>query len=139
MFVDQFDSPKAFQLVVEALLDRGDQVASMALMLQWVSQVERTPLEDGDASFHPLALRWLRAVEDTSMRPASTNGRSWPSSSRFWKPAPRPTGKCPTFELATAARRPMPRGTASEPTRKTAWSDDDGRCRRAVSAPPTKT
>ena len=54
MFVDQFDSPKAFQLVVEALLERGDRVASMALMLQWVSQVEYTPLEDGDASFHPL-------------------------------------------------------------------------------------
>ena len=64
LFVDQFDSPKAFQLVVEALLERGDRVASMALMLQWVSQVEYTPLEDGDASFHPLALRWLRTVED---------------------------------------------------------------------------
>ena len=68
MFVDQFDSPKAFQLVVEALLERGDQVASMALMLQWVSQVDRTPLEDGDASFHPLALRWLRAVEEQRAR-----------------------------------------------------------------------
>lgn len=67
MFVDQFDSPKAFQLVVEALLDHGDEVASMALMMQWLSQVERTPLEDGDASFHPLALRWLRTVEKTEV------------------------------------------------------------------------
>src|SRR4029078_8201541 len=64
LFVDQFDSPKAFQLVVEALLERGDRVASMALMLQWVRQVEYTPLEDGDASFNSLALRWLRSVED---------------------------------------------------------------------------
>ncbi len=64
LFVDQFDSPKAFQLVVEALLERGDRVASMALMLQWISQVDYTPLEDGDASFHPLALRWLRSVEE---------------------------------------------------------------------------
>jgi hypothetical protein len=62
-FIDVFDSPKAFQLVVEALLDQGDLIASMALMMQWVSQIEQTPLEDGDASFHPLALRWLRMVE----------------------------------------------------------------------------
>jgi hypothetical protein len=75
MFVDQFDSPKAFQLVVEALLDRGDQVASMALMMQWLSQVERTPLEDGDASFHPLALRWLRSVERTQH---ATGVDQWP-------------------------------------------------------------
>ncbi len=80
LFVDQFDSPKAFQLVVEALLDRGDRVASMALMLQWVSQVEYTPLEDGDASFHPLALRWLRTVEDYE----HTSGiDQWPLVSKF--------------------------------------------------------
>jgi hypothetical protein len=81
MFVDQFDSPKAFQLVVEALLDRGDQVASMALMMQWLSQVDRTPLEDGDASFHPLALRWLRAVEDNQR---TTGVDQWPLVARFF-------------------------------------------------------
>lgn len=81
MFVDQFDSPKAFQLVVEALLDRGDRVASMALMMQWISQVERTPLEDGDASFHPLALRWLRAVDEHQR----TSGEDqWPQVARFF-------------------------------------------------------
>ncbi len=82
LFVDQFDSPKAFQLVVEALLERGDQVASMALMLQWVSQVEYTPLEDGDASFHPLALRWLRAVEE---REHATGIDQWPLVSKFFE------------------------------------------------------
>jgi hypothetical protein len=82
MFVDQFDSPKAFQLVVEALLDRGDQVASMALMMQWLSQVERTPLEDGDASFHPLALRWLRAVENVEHK---TGVDQWPLVSKLFK------------------------------------------------------
>lgn len=81
MFVDQFDSPKAFQLVVEALLDRGDQVASMALMLQWISQVERTPLDDGDASFHPLALRWLRAVEAEQLQ---TGEDRWPLVAKFF-------------------------------------------------------
>jgi hypothetical protein len=82
MFVDQFDSPKAFQLVVEALLERGDRVASMALMLQWVSQVEYTPLEDGDASFHPLALRWLRTVEEYE----NTSGTNqWPLVAKFFQ------------------------------------------------------
>ncbi len=81
MFVDQFDSPKAFQLVVEALLDRGDRVASMALMMQWISQVDRTPLEDGDASFHPLALRWLRAMDEYG-RTAGED--QWPQVARFF-------------------------------------------------------
>jgi len=80
MFVDQFDSPKAFQLVVEALLERGDRVAAMALMLQWVSQVEYTPLEDGDASFHPLALRWLRSVEEHEH---ATGIDQWPLVAKF--------------------------------------------------------
>lgn len=80
MFVDQFDSPKAFQLVVEALLERGDRVASMALMLQWVSQVEHTPLADGDASFHPLALRWLRTVEEFEN---ASGTDQWPLVAKF--------------------------------------------------------
>lgn len=80
MFVDQFDTPKAFQLVIEALLERGDQVASMALMLQWVSQVDRTPLEDGDASFHALALRWLRAVDAEEQE---TGVDQWPLAAKF--------------------------------------------------------
>jgi hypothetical protein len=81
MFVDQFDSPKAFQLVVEALLERDDQVASMALMLQWISQVERTPLEDGDASFHSLAIRWLRAVEEHEI---ASGVDQWPLVAKFF-------------------------------------------------------
>ena len=81
MFVDQFDSSKAFQLVVEALLERGDQVASMALMLQWVSQVDRTSLEEGDASFHSLALRWIRAVEEKQL---TTGVDQWPLVAKFF-------------------------------------------------------
>ncbi len=63
MFVDQFDSPKAFQLVIEALLEKQDYAASMALLMRWLCQAEMTPLEDGEASFHTLAERWLLTVE----------------------------------------------------------------------------
>lgn len=81
MFVDQFDSPKAFQLVIEALLDKGDLVSSMALMMQWISQSELTPLEDGDASFHPLAIRWLRLVE---ARQLEKGENQWPLVTKFF-------------------------------------------------------
>ena len=56
MFVDQFDSSKAFQLVIEALLEHGDTVAARALMMQWVSQKDRTPLEETDSSFPPFGI-----------------------------------------------------------------------------------
>ncbi len=81
MFVDQFDSSKAFQLVIEALLDQGDQVASMALMMQWVSQKERTPLEEGDNSFRRLAFRWLATVEQQQ---AETQENAWPLIVKFF-------------------------------------------------------
>jgi hypothetical protein len=103
MFVDQFDSPKAFQLVVEALLERGDRVASMALMLQWVSQVEYTPLEDGDASFHPLVMRWLRTVENYE---DATGENQWPLVAKFLQHLEASADiywQVPEFELASDA------------------------------------
>ncbi|NOY29379.1 MAG: hypothetical protein GXP28_04140 [Planctomycetes bacterium] len=63
MFVDQFDTSKSFQLVIEALLEHSDTVASRALMMQWVSQKDRTPLEENDCSFRRLAFQWLAVVE----------------------------------------------------------------------------
>ena len=78
MFVDQFDSSKAFQLVIEALLDHGDTVASMALMMQWVNQKDRTPLEEDDHSFRRLAFRWLATVEQEE---APDN---WPQVAKFF-------------------------------------------------------
>ncbi|MEM6798048.1 MAG: hypothetical protein AAF589_00910 [Planctomycetota bacterium] len=106
MFVDQFDSPKAFQLVIEALLDQDDLVASMALMMQWVSQAELTPLEDGDASFYPLAERWLRMVEARQRDPAGEAGGSasdqWPVVKKFFahlEASAEDAWHAPAFEL----------------------------------------
>ena len=81
MFVDQFDSSKAFQLVIEALLDHGDTVASRALMMQWVSQKERTPLEEGDSSFRRMAFHWLSMVESQERE---TEEDQWPQISKFF-------------------------------------------------------
>src|SRR5262249_19028074 len=37
---EMFDSAKAYALVTEALLDRGDYVATMALLVHWLSQAD---------------------------------------------------------------------------------------------------
>ena len=42
---EMFDSPKAYALVIDSLLDRKDYVASMALLMHWLSQAEAIGLE----------------------------------------------------------------------------------------------
>ena len=59
---EMFDSPKAYALVIDALLDRRDYVASMALLMHWLSQGETISLERADSSFHELAQRWFTEV-----------------------------------------------------------------------------
>ena len=60
--VERFKSTKAFVLLAEALLDQHDPVASMALMMYWLSNSETIPLTEGDYSFHSIALRWMEQL-----------------------------------------------------------------------------
>jgi hypothetical protein len=60
--LENLHSPKAFALVVDTLLRKQDFRASMSLLMTWLSQVEQVPLEEGDFSFHQLALRWMLGV-----------------------------------------------------------------------------
>ena len=60
--VERFKSPKAYVLLGEALLDQCDPVASMALMMHWLSQIDQIPLAEGDYSFHSIALRWMESL-----------------------------------------------------------------------------
>lgn len=62
--VAPFTSPKAYALVVEALLDKRDYVAAMGLLMQWLGRFGEIPLVEGDFSFHSLASRWLNEVQD---------------------------------------------------------------------------
>jgi hypothetical protein len=57
--LEGFRSPKAFALVVDALLHKQDFRAAMALLMNWLGQVEQVPLEDGEFSFYTLSLRWM--------------------------------------------------------------------------------
>jgi hypothetical protein len=69
-YLDKLRSPKAFALVVDALLRKTDFRAALALLTSWLGQAEQVPLEDGVYSFHTLALRWMLALT----RPATEDG-----------------------------------------------------------------
>ncbi|HEV3416685.1 MAG TPA: hypothetical protein VG056_07740 [Pirellulales bacterium] len=58
-YVDEFDSPQAYAWVVEALLEKRDLSAAMALLVHWIGQAERVRLDEGPHSFHGLAERWM--------------------------------------------------------------------------------
>ncbi len=62
--LDEFRSPKSFALVVEALLFKNDHRAALGLLASWLSQAEQVPLEDGNHSFHNLALRWMLTLQE---------------------------------------------------------------------------
>jgi hypothetical protein len=57
--LNKFRSPKAFALVLDALLRKGDYQASLALLINWVGQVEQVPLDGDEYSFHTEAVRWM--------------------------------------------------------------------------------
>ncbi|MCH8922133.1 MAG: hypothetical protein IIA67_03160 [Planctomycetes bacterium] len=80
-----FDSPKAFAQVVEALLEKRDFVASMALLMQWLSQADDISLEEGDYSFHQLAQRWMVEVLATGDDDTETiSVERWNQAQKFF-------------------------------------------------------
>jgi hypothetical protein len=92
---DRFRSPKAFALVVDTLLRKGDFRAASALLINWLGQAEQVPLEDGPYSFHTLALRWMLALT----RPVLPGGE---------KGSPDEAGQAPSapgWRLPPRARR----------------------------------
>lgn len=108
---EMFDSPKAYALVIDALLLRGDFVASMALLIHWLGQAERVGLEQGDSSFHQLAEQWLAQLNAAGRDPeckalapsdAARLQRKFfdyleANAENYWK--------VPQFELGTANNR----------------------------------
>lgn len=78
--VGAFQSPKAYALVIETLLNRGDTVAAMSLLISWLSQSEQTPLAEGEYSFYRLAQRWLQnAMAREKDRPSGGSATTAPS------------------------------------------------------------
>ena len=57
----RFDSPNAYALVVDALLERHDFVAARGLLMHWLGQAEQGPLDAGPTTFFDLSYRWMLA------------------------------------------------------------------------------
>ena len=71
-FVEGFDSPKAYALVIATLLGKYDFVSSMSLLIHWLSQHDRVGLGQGTESFYRLANHWIRAVTGAGFRHATS-------------------------------------------------------------------
>lgn len=81
--VEPFTTPKAFALVVEVLLDKGDLVAAMALLMQWLNQAEPVAIDEGEVAFHELTLGWMhRATRRDD--PAADPQDGWRMLTKFF-------------------------------------------------------
>jgi len=92
--VQHFRSPEAFAVLAETLIDRHDLVASMALLMLWLSRAEQIPLAEADHSFHVLALRWMTELwrptgpatphDPTVSSPVDLAEDPWPLAGKFF-------------------------------------------------------
>jgi len=60
--VEQFESAQAYALVVDALLYRKDLVASLALLMQWLSQSSEVGFESPKHSLFAMLIRWMKLI-----------------------------------------------------------------------------
>jgi len=64
--VEVFNSARSYACVAETLLHRGDHVAAMALLVQWLSVSDEVGVESGPFSIHALLLDWMKHVTTDS-------------------------------------------------------------------------
>lgn len=81
--LEGFHSPKAFALVIDALLEKKDHRASMALLMTWLNQAEHVSLEEGAYSFHTYALRWMLGVTTPPPGVDTVDPQTWPLVKKF--------------------------------------------------------
>lgn len=81
-----FDAPKAYALVINSLLNRGDLVASMPLLIHWISRGEQVGLDHPQTSFHVLASRWLVTLlqEALALGTESAWSDAWSRLTKFF-------------------------------------------------------
>ena len=79
-YVERFETARSFSEIVDALLARSDFVASMALLMQWLSRSDELPLQQGRNSLWSLSHRWMSelfdAKDDETVEP-------WPLAAKF--------------------------------------------------------
>ncbi|WP_166828364.1 hypothetical protein [Thalassoroseus pseudoceratinae] len=74
--VDDFQSSKAYAVVVDALLERSDRVAALGLLMQWLSETEDIGLESGTYSLTVRLVRWMRLVTDDAVTNSDSSSLS---------------------------------------------------------------
>lgn len=114
-----FDSPKAYQLVIDALLDRGDYQTSSALLVNWLNQSATVRLQHGDSSFHNLIWQWI--TEQKGLLKSADFGQRnevWNRIRRFFDFIEANAGQygdVPTFQLADQVGRLLSAAPDREP------------------------
>lgn len=78
-YVEEFESPKSYALVVTALLDKSDQTSAMGLLMHWLSRNEAIPLEESEHAFYPLVIRWMA----DNFASAEDRDAAWRRARRF--------------------------------------------------------
>ncbi|TWT67192.1 hypothetical protein [Allorhodopirellula solitaria] len=76
-----FDSPRAYMLVISALLERKDFIPAQALLIHWLGQADRVGLRTGVSSLPRLAERWLLQLRE-HMRDELVE--LWPRVNKFF-------------------------------------------------------
>ncbi|MBR0192573.1 MAG: hypothetical protein IJQ31_10985 [Thermoguttaceae bacterium] len=125
--VADFTSPKAYTLLIEALLDQKDPVAAMALLINWLSQSELIKLDDGDYSFHPLTLRWMEDLwypptkeQRLLCRRGATLTDNWKLAKRFIELVEANAdiyGTIPTLDLDSSDKKSSSKKSPRKPGR----------------------
>ena len=77
-----FDSPKAYSLVVSALMHRGDYQTASALLVHWVSQAETVPLQMGDSSLHQLVDQWISVQKESLLEAIASKKNPRPAAAK---------------------------------------------------------
>lgn len=81
--VDNFMSSDDYAIIVETLLNHGDLVATMGLLVHWVSRAEEVTLGGGLRAFQIYCVRWLAALWQAEQSPAGTASQRWEMTRKF--------------------------------------------------------
>lgn len=119
-----FDSPRGYALVIEALFEQKDYVASMGLLVHWLSESENVGLEQGGNSFHRLIERWLVEVRGTNGHDeGGIDAERWrriQKSFDYLEANAEALWNVPKFDLGMLSKK-----TADDESFATAGEDDD--------------
>lgn len=80
-----FDSPRAYSLVISALLERHDFLPAMALLIHWLGNANEIGLRQGGNSLPRLAERWLMKLRSQCQEESADDaGATLRSASEIW-------------------------------------------------------